>query len=68
MVISLLVETPTLCLSGPDSFRKSLKNHRLAARDLELLPTIIPRGTVTRADMNPEVEIEIEAAEAITLA
>ena len=68
MEISLLVEIPTLCLSGPDSFRKSLKNQESAARDLELLPTIIPRGIVTLADMNLEEEIEVEAAGATILA
>ena len=62
------METPTLCLSGPGSFRRSLKNHKSAARDLGSVPTIILKGIVTRADMNLEEEIEVVAAEAITLA
>ena len=66
MVIFLLAEIPTLCLFGPDSFRKSLKKQKLAARNLELVPTIILRGIVTRADMTREVEVE--AAEATILA
>ena len=40
----------------------------LAARDLKLVPTIILRGIVIRADMNQWVEIEVEAAEATILA
>ena len=59
--MSSLVETPTLCLSGLDSSRKSLKDQLLAARNLGLVPIITPRGIATRADMNPEAEIEVEA-------
>ena len=66
MVIFLLAEIPTLCLSGPDSFRKSPKKQKSAARNLELVPTIILRGIVTRVDMIREVEVE--AAEATILA
>ena len=66
MVIFLLVEIPTLCLSGLDSFRKRPKKPKSVARNQELVPTIILRGIVTRADMTQEVEVE--AAEATILA
>ena len=66
MVIFLLEEIPTLCLSGPESFRKRLKKPKSAARNHELVPTIILRGIVTRADMTQEVEVE--AAEVTILA